>query len=158
MRPAVTRLTLAAAASLLLCVATVALWMRSYWAADFVGRYDGGGGAFSVISCMGSIQLGWQSSGYGNVAGLYWRRDKAHRWGDLRSTFRFQTQSVGTYRGVIFPHWPVALLSAILPALRLRTAIRSRCRERVGLCPNCGYDLRATPHGCPECGAVPAAR
>jgi hypothetical protein len=60
---------------------------------------------------------------------------------------------------VMVPHWFPILLSAVLPAAwatrRYRRA-KARRRVRQNLCPICGYDLRATPGRCPECGAVPA--
>jgi hypothetical protein len=38
-----------------------------------------------------------------------------------------------------------------------RQARQSRIAILLGLCPNCGYDLRASPEHCPECGhPVPA--
>ncbi len=62
---------------------------------------------------------------------------------------------------VAVPYWALLLLAALAPALWVRSWLKVRRREVSGLCPRCGYDLRAAPEAigallprCPECGAA----
>ncbi len=65
------------------------------------------------------------------------------------------SQRVG-YR-VYVPHWLAALAFALLPTVWYVRVGRPRWRYVRGCCVHCGYDLRATPERCPECGAKPQA-
>ncbi len=50
------------------------------------------------------------------------------------------------------PLWPAMALFAFLPTARAVRAYRHARRRKPGYCRACGYDLRATPQRCPECG------
>jgi hypothetical protein len=53
---------------------------------------------------------------------------------------------------VVVPHWFVALITGVYPAMVLPGWVRRWRRGRRKQCLACGYDLRATPGRCPECG------
>jgi hypothetical protein len=55
---------------------------------------------------------------------------------------------------VYVPYWLPALAAAVPPVALLASRLRGHRRLRAGRCGNCGYDLRATPDRCPECGNV----
>jgi hypothetical protein len=50
------------------------------------------------------------------------------------------------------PYWFVCGILLPAPLLAFRARRRHRTHRRLGLCSACGYDLRATPQRCPECG------
>ena len=63
--------------------------------------------------------------------------------------------SVDRYTFRTLALWPLLLLTALGPTWWLliyhRRAVE-RQRRVAGLCPRCGYDLRASSDRCPECG------
>jgi hypothetical protein len=147
------------ALSLLLCVAVAGCGVRErfkwdmichrsrfaewlFWSRDgslTVGRAagDAGGGVFTFHD-------GWD-----------WETEQVQgpsSWGAF--SYEGPGKAGQRRRGFVwveFPHWFGALVFAALPAVRLARRL-SRARWPVGYCPACGYDLRATPGRCPECG------
>jgi hypothetical protein len=54
------------------------------------------------------------------------------------------------------PYWFITATFALLPALRIVRYFLSK-EKFMFQCPTCGYDLRATPDRCPECGKTAKA-
>jgi hypothetical protein len=82
---------------------------------------------------------------------IFYRAVYRHR----HSTPRRQKGSY-VYGGFVMPHAYAVAALLVLPTLRLRRAVRKRRRQVDNRCTQCGYDLRATPGRCPECGRAPA--
>jgi hypothetical protein len=60
-------------------------------------------------------------------------------------------------------HWwiayaPMWAIMVIFPTIAAWRWSKLYLRQQKGLCAHCGYDLRATPGRCPECGAIAETR
>jgi hypothetical protein len=89
---------------------------------------------------------------FGSLLGITWYVTDGGlwKWGEV--------YKLPQYRVLLVPFRFFAILFLLLPVIHFFRRKRSRrlFRER-GRCPSCGYDLRATPDRCPECGTVPIA-
>jgi hypothetical protein len=79
---------------------------------------------------------------------------------DAGPTHRFgiawrRESGIGYYMlTLMVSHWLAAVVSLVLPMTWIISSSRRRTHARSGLCPACGYDLRATSERCPECGTT----
>lgn len=153
--------TLASAVSLVLCVGTAVLWIRSYWVADLLAS-KGSPHPPCMLLCSSRGIVHWRLLRQPD------RRLKFRSWGvesipeggaaeDARDFFvaGLPTRGVSwNHReaDAAVPHGGLFVLFAVLPACHV--ASRRLRRSRAFICSACGYDLRASPDRCPECGAA----
>ena len=167
------------ALSLLLCAATLVLWVRSRFVEDLLlwRRVDG---ARWVVSSPGAVIFGIELANWSawttDSHGLHYERgpasptaqhlarmlllgvgpnDKFEYWTAAGfGWYRWRPASHAShFARLVVPLWAVTVVTAALPAFRVARALRGR---RPGVCAACGYDLRATPGRCPECGTAAA--
>ena len=156
----VKRLAIALLCILLLILCVVA-WVRSYLPEHFTLRTADGAVVFifydqevarSLITPNGTkLHLGTREA-----------LNYAQNWQTqgTPTTARFLKFEVSYTKGqpswgffiVSIPFWFLALPLTATTAISIVSLRRHRRWKARGCCPACGYDLRATPAHCPECG------
>ena len=174
-------LNLLTALSLLAFVASAVMWVRSYFVLDTVRWVHAHGPAVTgwtdFYSSAGALGVGRMTLSFRDAMPQpvqdWWARQQAGSTGWRRAPVRVRGQwaenllprrtSVARVHPVFAerqqfvqaPYWLVTLATLPLPAARARRWVLRRRRRAQNRCPDCGYDLRATPGLCPECGRQP---
>ena len=132
----------------------------SRWREGFVGRW-----AWGAVDLSGNQGKRWLriAAVIPSRGSIGWREPTSSflQFGYARLLYDDGDYHAGPTPGVCrlltVPHWAIGLPGLVVPLLMLSRAWRRRRREAKGLCPACGYDLRATPARCPECGRKTAS-
>lgn len=150
--------TIASAVSLLLFVAVEVLWARL--------KHNGDGFYWKSTTANGIKREVSFTSRYHDlsvIAGKYDPSDggnmrSAIKWDVPGFTLEIDNGRSTCYWTVRTHHGPLQAVTAVLPAawVLARAIRRHRLCQQIarGLCPRCGYDLRASPERCPECEAA----
>ena len=158
-------INLAAVVSLLLCVVSLTLWVRSHIIADQLSQ--GGIGWYVLINSDHGVLayvIGDESTPLDPP--YPWRRNSVRgatfgggfdaTVGSSVSHFKSGTTPV-RQRAWWVSHWVICAATIPLPLWCSVGLSKRKRRQRLkeGRCLACGYDLRGTPNRCPECGTVP---
>ena len=173
----------AAAISLALLVLAIAMWVRSHSREDVV-MYWGNSCGSAIHTLNGRVAIvnenlmssrrHWEydsnalQTGFDpaepfhrhsiwNRLGFYLSRSARPRGtvpGDASLPQGQNFPAVVRYFDLVMPFWLICLLLTLFPLWIFAIPALRRARRPHGFCPKCGYDLRATPDRCPECGKV----
>jgi hypothetical protein len=155
---------------LLLAAVTAALWVRSYWANDWM-MYVASAGYyvdFSADTEPGTMRV-WLNMRLaphtvepGWLVGTHSYRGMSpsllpKEYPLFSDDFACRSYRLGSEwltREVACPFWALVGLFGVASGAPLLPWARRRRRRRRGLCEKCGYDVRASPERCPECGTM----
>jgi len=154
---------LACAACAVLSVAILVLWVRSYRGCDVFLQEHGPSDHLTLSSEFGLLvfEVEWPQPATILPGWSYFQNPLPRRFGvgHRHLGFAAYTGSARHYLllpptelwGISVPHWFAFLFTALPPLVWFS---RRAHRQIAGCCTRCGYDLRATPDRCPECGAA----
>ncbi|MDB5289968.1 MAG: hypothetical protein JWL69_1209 [Phycisphaerales bacterium] len=146
--------TFMSAMSMLLFAATMGTYIWSY-EAPIVWPYDTG--MSMTNSGQGTSRWVWRTRflGHGGIGCVEttWHLGPYEITGDEKTIWRVPLWPFILATGTLPVTWlaPIARATARVVLARVSNSMR---RRQPGRCVTCGYDLRATPERCPECGTV----
>ncbi len=140
----------------LLIVATIVLWVRSYYVLEAI-VFDDGKRIVAVSEFYGIVAVFAASTGGGRPYSGFTYLDRPYQGSWLAQTGgrNFGLARFGPWGTVVsFPHGAICLVLAAWPVCSfLKWAVVRDHRLRRGSCMHCGYDLTGNTSGtCPECG------
>ncbi len=88
-----------------------------------------------------------------DVPGHLTNKQLRWNWGSVLG-YMYSEGGIQRWSNTVITLWFIALMAVFLPLVHLSFFLsrRRKCQRIGGHCCTCGYDLRATPDRCPECG------